>query len=456
MSEPTDVAWLLQQSGVVAFGKKTTWDTVSAALSGLRASLNGISPGERALLVEAVKFHVAKVERIQSPAEVARGFLTTDAAKETALQGRTLELPDPDPWPHPVDGAAVLLEVVQQCQRYLFLPRGAPETLALWAAHTHAFAAATASPLLVLLSPEKRCGKTTTLRFLDALVRRPVPTTSISAAALFRAVERWHPTLLIDEADASLKHEELYALLCGGHTPDSAFAVRTVGDEHEVRLFTTWCPKALAKIGKLDGVLEDRSITLHLERKSKGEVRERLRHDRRSHLHDLRRKIARFAADNMERLVTADPEIPEDLNDRAADNWRPLFAIADCLNDVWAKRIRETALGLASVTDEAGGSKGVQLLADLSELFRNIGEDNVASKRICDALNEREDRPWSGWSHGRGLEPRTLADSLRKFGIGPHDVRTNDGIKKGYRRQDFADAWARYLPGGGSLQEASP
>jgi hypothetical protein len=41
--------------------------------------------------------------------------------------------------------------------------------------------------------------------------------------------------------------------------------------------------------------------------------------------------------------------------------------------------------------------------------------------------------------------PRRLAQLLKPFGIRSRDVRTN-GSKKGYKLEDFQDAWERFLP----------
>jgi hypothetical protein len=111
---------------------------------------------------------------------------------------------------------------------------------------------AAASPLLALTSPEKRCGKTTTLSLLTRLVPRPLLSSNISPAALFRIVEKYCPTLLIDEADSFLRDkEELRGILNSGHTRDAAYVVRTVGDDKEPCRFSTWAPKAVALIGRL-------------------------------------------------------------------------------------------------------------------------------------------------------------------------------------------------------------
>ena len=222
------------------------------------------------------------------------------------------------------------------------------------------------SPLLGITSPEKRCGKTTLLALLTALALRALPASNITPAALFRAVERFRPTLIIDEADTFLRErEELRGILNSGHTHETAFVVRTVGDEHEPRAFSTWSPKAIALIGRLPSTLEDRAIPIPMKRKAPGEEVERLRLDRIAEsLSDIRSQAMRWAQDCTERLRQADPEVPAGLHDRAADNWRPLLAIADDAGGAWPAKARTAAADLSGAGD-GDASARVQLLSDI-------------------------------------------------------------------------------------------
>src|SRR5205814_8931570 len=101
------------------------------------------------------------------------------------------------------------------------------------------------------------------------------------------------------------------------------------GDNHEVKTFSTWCAKAIALIDRLPNTLQDRSIVIRMRRKQSTEVVERLRLDRLAGLQELCSKCARWVADYSGELALADPAMPAQLNDRAADNWRPLMAIAE-------------------------------------------------------------------------------------------------------------------------------
>jgi putative DNA primase/helicase len=101
-----------------------------------------------------------------------------------------------------------------------------------------------------------------------------------------------------------------------------------VGDNHEPQEFSTWSPKAIASIGKLSGTLRDRAIILPMKRKKPGERVVKLRGRDTEQFLELRRKARRWADDNVDALKKARPSIPEALNDRAADNWELLLAIA--------------------------------------------------------------------------------------------------------------------------------
>src|SRR5580704_8116253 len=110
----------------------------------------------------------------------------------------------PIPWSEPVDGAVLLDELSQTFRRFLFLPPGADDVLALWSVHTYAYEAADYFPILSAISPQKRCGKSTLLRLLRALVRQPVMASHFRVAVIYRIIEASRPTLLIDEADTYL------------------------------------------------------------------------------------------------------------------------------------------------------------------------------------------------------------------------------------------------------------
>src|SRR5262249_19350632 len=252
-----------------------------------------------------------------------------------------------EPSPDPVDGAALLNAVRQIFRRYIVLPQGADIALSLWVLHAWTMDAGEISPFMVLMSPTKRCGKTSVLILIYFLTPRSELAANITASSLFRYIEELRPTLLIDEADSFVKdNEELRGILNSGHTKAAANIIRNVeiNGEHKPRRFSTWAPKAIATIRPVADTLEDRSIVVQLQRKPPGAKVERLRRRDCDEFAALRNRAARWAADNFGALRDPDPQIPRELNDRAADNWRPLLAIADIAGGTWPQDARRAAL----------------------------------------------------------------------------------------------------------------
>src|SRR5262249_7860191 len=133
-------------------------------------------------------------------------------------QGNAVQLADVEPWPESVNGAKVLDAIAEKFSRYVVLPGGAPDALALWCSHAHIYQAFQCSPRLNVSSPMPRCGKTTLRDVIALFVPRPLPTENLTTAVLFRLVDAQSPVILADEYDAWIRsNEELRGLLNAGH-----------------------------------------------------------------------------------------------------------------------------------------------------------------------------------------------------------------------------------------------
>jgi hypothetical protein len=358
-----------------------------------------------------------------------------------------VEFPNVDPWPTPANGADVLDEVAARFSYYLALPPGAADALALWTAHTHCFEAFTHTPRLNFCSPEKGCGKTTALDVTASLTPRALRAESITAAVLFRLVDSDKPTLLLDEVDAYLHEaEELRGLLNAGHKR-GAKAYRCEGENNTVRGFAAFAPAALAGIGALPGTLHDRSVVVRLIRAKPGEVAARFDSRRIPRETELCRKLARWTADNFETLKNYDPELPPTAFNRLADNWRPLFAIAEIAGGDWCKRAAEAFTKLTSTDDLDAQGVGTLLLADIAAVFAGEDTDKLPSEKLAEALAAMEGRPWAEWGkQRRPISKNQLANKLHPFNVKPHGIRIGDKTPRGYELADFQDAFDRYLP----------
>jgi hypothetical protein len=395
---------------------------------------------ESARLVEAerMRFRTAILDRLVSE---ARGDDSGGAPK----QGRALTLPAPEPWPEPVDGAALLDRLAAFYARHVFLPAGAADAMAVWTVHTHCFALFRHSPRLAFTSPEKRCGKTTALDVTALVCWKPLPTANVTAAAVFRTIEAASPTLLIDEADTFLRDsEDLRGMLNAGHKRGGQ-VIRCVGDDAEPRAFAVFGPAAIAAIGRLPGTIEDRAISVRMKRATRAERPEPLRSAAEAEGAELARRCARWVADHTDRLRDADPALPAGLFNRAADNWRPLFAMVEAAGGGWPERLTKAAAVLTPDDTDAEG-RGVRLLADVQTIFDERNADKLASAVLCEALAADATGPWADFKNGKPIGQAQLARLLKPFGLIPGTVRIGDTTPKGYERKDFKEAWSRYLP----------
>lgn len=416
------------------------------------AALSPVEYGRvRAELAEKLGVRVTDLD-----AEMAARKSTRKGARpDKGQQGTPLLLEDPEQWLGEVDGAELLDALNSTFRRYLALTDGAAEALALWTIHAHAHASFMISPVLALTSPTPRCGKTTTLELLGALVPRPLHAANLTPAVVFRVVEAVRPTLLVDEADSFLgRNDELRGILNSGHRRGSATVARVVGDENEVRMFSTWAPKAIAAVGKLPGTLADRSVEVVMRRRLPDEEVDRLRLDRLDALEPLRRQAWRWANDHADALRVADPTVPGELHDRAADNARPLLAIASLAGGEWPKRARVALLALAGAADPGTEAVGVALLAAVGRAFETAGTEKIFTSTLLDTLHNDDEAPEG--PRGRELSPRDLAHLLRPFDVRSKTVRIGDETAKGYDLKDLRDPFHRYLPRAETSQTSQP
>lgn len=374
--------------------------------------------------------------------------VTLDAVVKDARKGPvTEELPftEIEPWPDTVDPAQLLTEIAATVRRFIVCDRDTANAVALWAAMTWFIDVVQVAPLAVITAPEKRCGKSQLLFLLGRLSARAITTSSISPAALYRTIDAWCPTLLIDEADAFMRdNEELRGILNSGHTRESAYVIRTVGDNFTPTKFNTWGAKALAGIGQVADTLMDRAIIFQLRRKLPHEEVERIRYAEPGLFDDLRSKLARFAEDYSDQVRQARPPLPHSLNDRAQDNWEPLLAIAMTAGGEWLQLGITAALKLSG-DENAAQTVGTELLADIREIFAN-DLDRITTAELIRLLCTDGEKPWATFSRGNPITPRQMAKRLKEYGIFSHTIRIGIETAKGYTIDQFREVFLRYLP----------
>jgi len=212
-------------------------DAEQAVLRDIRRHAEAIDGLARKCLREQVITILRDHGRL-SPASIADAALGESAPPKTPSSiVRAIE-----PWDTAVDGAGLLDDLAVVYQRYVVLPAGAAYALALWTVHTYVYDRHMITPRLALTSPEKRCGKTILLSLLTEMCARPLSTANVTAAVIYRVIERDHPTLLIDEADTFLpKAEDIRGIVNAGHRRGGV-VLRCEGDDHEPRAYDCYAP----------------------------------------------------------------------------------------------------------------------------------------------------------------------------------------------------------------------
>jgi 5S rRNA maturation endonuclease (ribonuclease M5) len=350
------------------------------------------------------------------------------------------------------NGAELLSDVYAFLGRFVAYPSvHAHVAHTLWNVHAHSMEAWDSTPRIAFLSPEPGSGKTRALEVSELLVPNPVEAVNVTPAYLFRKVgaEEGPPTILYDEIDTvfgpkAKDNEEIRGLLNAGHRR-GAVAGRCVvrGKIVETEEIPAYCAVALAGLGWLPDTLMSRSIVIRMRRRGPSEsVEPYRRRDEIDEGHGLRDRLAGWAAAKAKILFAARPAMPPGIEDRNADVWEALFAVADAAGGVWPKLAREAAVALIAAGREQEPSLGIRLLADLRTVFWNT--EAAFTEAILIALHALEEAPWKDLNKRR-LDSRGLSLRLRQYGIKSKQIREGSISKKGYRRADLADAWARYL-----------
>ena len=275
---------------------------------------------------------------------------------------------------------------------------------ALWVLHTHVFQRSVVSPRLAFTSPVNGCGKTTALAVIEQLAFRPERMDNATPAVIYHLIDQLSGTLLVDEADNLGLRENgiLRGVLNSGHRKGGS--VRRV-IKGAPKKFNTFAPMAIAAIGSLPMPLMRRSIIIHME-KATGSVGLKRFDPEDSETMESVTVVYRFVLQwaHSKPELNLNPDLPKELKNRVADNWRPLIAIADSLGSAWAQAAREAAITFAHTYHDEDA--GVVLLSDIRDIFNQAAADRMASEVLVKALLEVEE---SGWS----VERRAKVGHLR-------------------------------------------
>lgn len=363
-----------------------------------------------------------------------------------------------------IDGAAILDELHACLTRYVILPSPeAADAVVLWVAATHAQPAWEHAARLVIRAPEKRCGKSRLLDIVEGTCHNPLITVNASPAAVYRSVGTDNPpTILLDEADTIFGqhadgNEDLRGLLNAGHQRNRP-TIRWDAANQRLEKIPTFAMAALAGIGAMPDTIEDRAVVVRMRRRAPGEKVAPYRERRDGPaLRTVAARLNQWLTGHLPELSAAEPAMP--VEDRAADTWEPLVAVADLAGGTWPDRARRACETLTAERDgNTPPSDRIRLLADCRTAFR--GADAIPTSVLLDRLKADPEAPWAEYG-GTGLTAMRLGLLLREYDIRSSNIRFTGtyaeyGQVKGYYRTDFTDAWQRYCPGPDKVPGGDP
>lgn len=332
---------------------------------------------------------------------------------------------------------ALISNIQTFIERYAFLPsKEAGLVLSLYVVHSWTPDSAEATPYIYLHSPEKQSGKTRVLETMGMIVKNPLPAASLTDAALFRSIEEFNPTLLLDEVDAlfnGAKNESTRAVLNVGYRKDGHVWRIVKGNPER---FKTYCCKILSGINNLalPDTIRDRSIPIRMRRKPKSVSVEPF-YVRDVKMSDEREKILSglhtWSEAHGEKLKEVRPKPMEEISDRQWEISEPLVAIAMLMGI--ETEAREAILKLFQEgAEQEGISDSQQLLIDISKAFKENGMKKISTRVLLEKLG----RDWTG---------KKLANSISCYGIQPKPMRISNEVTKGYELEQFVPVFQSYL-----------
>ena len=328
---------------------------------------------------------------------------------------------DIEPYTSRVNGDELAHEILHIVKSHIVCNDAVAIAITLWIFFSWCIDVAYIAPIAWINAPEKRCGKTQLATLMGRMSKRSIMASNVSQSALFRTIERYKPTFVIDEADSFFHGDmDLKNIINCGFSRDNPYVWRCVGDNHEPIPFDVFGAKIISGIGKLPSTVMDRSISLTLRRALPTEKRQRVKDIPKATTETIKAKLARWADDNMDKVATSKPKLPETIYNREFDTWEILFQIADTLGDDWLKLVTNACLAITQ-TDSKEPSENEELLTDIKAIFELQAVDSMATRDLLTALigadSDGLTKRWATSNKGQTMTDRQLAKRLKDFEI---------------------------------------
>lgn len=333
------------------------------------------------------------------------------------------------------------------------------DLLALWAAHTHVVQETYTTPRLLIDSPVPGSGKTTCLEHLGRLCVNPVQMAAVSSSALLvRLLEEGVRTLLIDEADRTLRPDadgtpDLIAVLNSGYKRGATrpVLVPEKGGGWVSREMSTFAPVVMA--GNNPHLPDDtrtRCIRVLLMPDTNGTVEESDWELIEADAMLLGQQLAAWADLHRVEIGNTRPPLPEGIVGRLREKWQPLARVAAVAGGRWPQVVDELAVADREQI-EADREDGlvvekphVILLRHLFEVWPD-GERFMPTTTLVAALIAAHPEMWGdGSAYGRALTTQRLGRMLATS-YKVNSGRSDDPARtRGYYRARLESVWDRF------------
>lgn len=350
--------------------------------------------------------------------------------------------------------------VASYIRRYLVCTDHQCDMLALWTVYTWCAPAFSTSPFLHICSAERQSGKSVCLKLLSMLCYTQYygiyssPGVFVETMLFLNLKPDKRPVVLLDDCHdvlTGVKGEPATLLLSASFNKGSCYTSR--GENRKVDEYELFCPKAFAGSGHLPASLADCCIPIRLKRRKPSEPVQRFSPDEARELaQPLRIWLARWDLLNTPSLARNSLQEAEGLSPllspRQQDCVVPLLHLANFIGGDWPQKAQAAIAALLPVTRSQDQSLSLRLLSDVRDAFLSRSNpEYVSSADLLEFLNRLDHGMWNAYRKGAPLNAHLLSQILRPFEVFSRTRRQDRAtVIRVYLRDDFADAWSRYLP----------
>jgi putative DNA primase/helicase len=392
---------------------------------------------------------MAKREDVDEETLVTEFAKATSGAGAASIPSGSESFWEVEPWPEPVTTADLLDGIEAKVRKHVALRPQQVTAVSLWTAYDWLHDRWNYSTFLFPTSEEEDSGKSTLMSVLNYLVKHGFYTGEPNGPNVYRTIDAYHPTFIVDEASKLFRKADVHAII--NLSWQRGPKITRGGYEFDI-----YCPKIIGilGLGKTSVPRDTLSRGLHIKMRpaKEGEIEEEFQNQDDNEFLELRRKLARWSADSGEAIAKIKPT--SDFLNRTKTNWKPLLAIAEHAGEEWAKKARDAAEFLSRGSYEP--SWAVRLMAEMDALFQKQPKDtpieklHILSETLVSHLLSDLFSPWHDYktAHRFGaITERQIAALLKPRGINPttiHPTGRADLTRRAYLWINCHDTFERY------------